>query len=91
LSNLPGIDPTVVANTGATDIRNLATGDDLATLLSDYNDAVMTLFLMVAATSSVTILGSVLVEWRSIKKAGEQSKAAVKPVEEKTEKEMEEA
>jgi predicted MFS family arabinose efflux permease len=67
LTNLPGITPSAVTSGGATELRNLASGDDLKTLLSDYNFAIIHVFYMVTATSAVTIFGSVLVEWRSLK------------------------
>jgi hypothetical protein len=80
-----------VVNTGATDVRGLADGDDLFKLLLDYNNALITLFYMVVATSGVTIFGSVLVEWRSMKKAGQQAKPIANPVGQEAENEKEEA
>jgi hypothetical protein len=75
-SNLPGISPTAVTNGGATSLRDLASGNDLTTLLSDYNVAIRDVFYMVAATSAMTIFGSVFVEWRSLKaRAQELAKA----------------
>ncbi|KAI1406851.1 putative efflux pump antibiotic resistance protein [Hypoxylon sp. FL1857] len=67
LKNLPGIDTSAVTSGGATELRQLASGDDLATLISDYNDALVDVFYMMIATSAITIFGSVLVEWRSLK------------------------
>ncbi|KIW77427.1 hypothetical protein Z517_09873 [Fonsecaea pedrosoi CBS 271.37] len=67
-ADLPGVDPHAVTTTsGATDLRNLAGGNDLAVLLADYNDALVHVFYLVVATCVATILGSVLVEWRSLK------------------------
>lgn len=78
LTNLPGIDVSAVTQGGATNLRNLVTGDDLTTLLSDYNTAIVHVFYLVAATCSITIIGSVLVEWRSLKaRAKEQEGQAV--------------
>jgi predicted MFS family arabinose efflux permease len=82
LTNLPGISPSAVTGSGATDLRNLVSADDLKTLLSDYNDAIVNVFYMVVATCAVTIFGSVLVEWRSLKAtAQEQAKEGVNPKE----------
>ena len=67
LTNLPGISPSAITGGGATDLRNLASGSDLDTLLADYNTAIVHVFYMVAAISAVTMFGSVLVEWRSLK------------------------
>ncbi|PTB70154.1 MFS general substrate transporter [Trichoderma citrinoviride] len=81
VSNIPGIDPDEVISAGATDLKNLVSGDDLKTLLLDYNDSLMPVFYLVAAISSATMLGSVFVEWKSLKKrankdAGITSEAA---------------
>jgi hypothetical protein len=45
----------------------LATGNELKTLLFDYNTAIMDVFYMVVAASALIIIGSMLVEWRSLK------------------------
>jgi MFS family permease len=75
LSNLPGISPGAITGNGATELRGLVSGDDLNTLLSDYNAAIVNVFYMVVATSAVTIFGSIFVEWRSIKtRAAKQAK-----------------
>ncbi|KFZ04713.1 hypothetical protein V501_09050 [Pseudogymnoascus sp. VKM F-4519 (FW-2642)] len=74
LANIPGISAKTVLDGGATDIKSLATGDNLQRLISDYNDSIVSVFYIVVATCSVTIFGSVLVEWRSLKaRAAEQS------------------
>ncbi|OBT58409.1 hypothetical protein VE04_00770 [Pseudogymnoascus sp. 24MN13] len=74
LANIPGISAKTVLDGGATDIKSLATGDNLERLISDYNDSIVSVFYIVVATCSVTIFGSVLVEWRSLKaRAAEQS------------------
>jgi predicted MFS family arabinose efflux permease len=74
LTNLPGISPSAITGSGATDLRNLVSGDDLKTLISDYNAAVVNVFYMVVATCAVTVFGSVLIEWRSLKaRAQEQA------------------
>jgi MFS family permease len=65
LTNLPD----AVIDNGATELRHLATGDDLNTLLSDYNTAILDVFYLNVATSCLTVFGSLLVEWRSLKAA----------------------
>lgn len=80
LANLPGISPDAVTGGGATELRVLASGDDLEVLLLDYNDAIVRVFYLATATSSVTIFGSLLVEWRSLKaRAAEQGGKNKKP------------
>jgi MFS family permease len=74
LSNLHGIDSHTVLSAGATQLRNIVSGDDLKTLLSDYNSAIVDVFYLIVATSAMTIFGSSLVEWRSLKvRAAEQA------------------
>ncbi|BCS26974.1 MDR family MFS transporter [Aspergillus puulaauensis] len=67
LTSQPGIDPGSVTGAGATNLRALASGDKLDALLSDYNDALVDVFYMVAATCAVSVFGALLVEWRSVK------------------------
>jgi predicted MFS family arabinose efflux permease len=75
LTNLPGIDADAITNGGATELRGLVSKENLDKLLADYNMAIVDVFYMVVATTSVTIFGSVLVEWRSLKaRAKEQAK-----------------
>ncbi|KAI1658936.1 major facilitator superfamily protein [Daldinia decipiens] len=74
LSNVPSINPSSVTGGGATELRNMVSGVELETLLSDYNAAIIDVFYMVIATCGITIFGSVLVEWRSLKaRAQEQA------------------
>jgi hypothetical protein len=74
LDSIPGINPQKILDGGATDLRNLATGDNLVKLISDYNDSIIGVFYIVVATCAVTIFGSLLVEWRSLKvRAAEQA------------------
>ncbi|KAI0836436.1 putative efflux pump antibiotic resistance protein [Hypoxylon sp. FL0890] len=74
LTNLPGINPSAVTSGGATELRHLASGDDLTTLISDYNAAIIDVFYMTIATTAATVFGSIFVEWRSLKaRAKEQA------------------
>ncbi|KAI0890922.1 putative efflux pump antibiotic resistance protein [Annulohypoxylon nitens] len=82
LTNLPGISPAAVTGGGATELRSLASGDDLATLLSDYNYALIDVYYMMIATAGLTIFGSIFVEWRSLKaRAKEQAGQSQKSTE----------
>jgi MFS family permease len=65
-----------VLDGGATKLRELVNGQDLTELLYDYNRAIVDIFYMVVATSSLTIIGSCLVGFKSLKSkaAGEASK-----------------
>lgn len=81
LTNLPGIDAAAVVDGGATELRHLATGGDLVTLIADYNDAIIATFYLMTATAAVTIFGAVFMEWKSMTKtakeqAGSKAKSA---------------
>ncbi|KAI1778401.1 major facilitator superfamily domain-containing protein [Hypoxylon cercidicola] len=92
VANLPNIDPSAIANGGATELRNMVSGDDLETLLSDYNGAIIDVFYLVVATFAVTIFGTVFVEWRSLKaRAAEQTGGPKKPSSAETTKTRESA
>jgi hypothetical protein len=79
LTNLPDINSQAVLDGGATEIRQLVSRDDLNTLLSDYNIAMVDVFYMLVATCALTVIGSLLVEWRSLKaRAAEQADEAIK-------------
>lgn len=81
LQNLSsGIDSETIVNTGATALRGLASGGDLDNLLSDYNLALRSVFYMIIVLSSVTIIGSVLVEWTNLKKVAEEQNERDKAV-----------
>jgi predicted MFS family arabinose efflux permease len=86
LTNLPGISPSAITGGGATELRNLTSGSDLNTLLSDYNTAIVHVFYMVAATSAVTMFGSVLVEWRSLKTRAKEQEGGTNKSQEVIEK-----
>ena len=88
VKNLPGISADAITKGGATSLRNLASGADLDVLLNDYNDALMDVFYLLVATSAATILGSVFVEWKSLKQAAEEETARNKALKEEREKRM---
>ncbi|KAF2663297.1 MFS general substrate transporter [Microthyrium microscopicum] len=78
LSNLPGIDPQAIITAGATDLKSLATGADLELLIADYNAAIVNVFYVMVATSALSMLGSLCVEWKSLKaRANEQESKPV--------------
>lgn len=81
LVNLPGISASSIANGGATAIRSLVSPDELGVLLLDYNNALKSVFYMATAMCAVTILGSVFVEWKSLKKVAAEQAQGNKAVE----------
>ncbi|CAJ0549775.1 Ff.00g033880.m01.CDS01 [Fusarium sp. VM40] len=65
--HVPGLDPYFVIATGATNIRNVIRAEWLDGVILAYNDALTTSFYVGAGTASATIIGALLVEWRSVK------------------------
>jgi hypothetical protein len=63
-----GLDPAVIVNTGATDLRDLVPAEQLAAVLEVYSEALRRVFLISAGLASVTILGALGLEWKSVKK-----------------------
>jgi hypothetical protein len=75
-SNLPDINANAVANGGATELRSLApNAQDLTILLQDYNSAIINVFYITVATSCLTIIGALSLEWKSLKKRAAEHKA----------------
>ncbi|KAL1303716.1 hypothetical protein AAFC00_007066 [Neodothiora populina] len=66
-----------IANTGATDLRNLIPANELPRLLVAYNAAIIDAFYVGLAMACMLIVGALAMEWKSVKKAKEQQQAAV--------------
>lgn len=62
------LDPTMVVNTGATDLRNLVPAEQLPAVLEVYNQALRQVFLLGTGLASVSILGALGLEWKTVKK-----------------------
>lgn len=67
LSGVAGLDAKVIVNTGATDLRSTVPLSQLNTVLNAYSYALTRVFILAAVLSACTILGSVAVEWKSLK------------------------
>jgi len=76
LSGIPGLDTEVILSTGATDLRKMVPEEYLATVLSFYNQALTRPFAIAIGLSAVSILGSVCMEWKNIKKIKQAKKDA---------------
>ena len=68
LATIQGIDVGSIAATGATDLRSMVPSSLLPQVLVAYNDALRTTFYLVTALTSATIVGSLAMEWKSVKK-----------------------
>jgi MFS family permease len=67
LTNLPSVNPEDVIKGGVTELRRLVTPDQLPILLQDYNNAIINVFYIVVATTSLTIFSCFLIEWKTVR------------------------
>ncbi|KAF5343449.1 hypothetical protein D9758_011826 [Tetrapyrgos nigripes] len=74
-SQVPGIDPGIVISTGATNLKNVVPANLLAAVLKVYNTALVDAYYVSTAMGCLMIVGSLAVEWRSVKKAQAQSQS----------------
>lgn len=63
----PSIDPRIVLATGATAIQKTIDKADLPGVTLAYNEALTHSFLVAAIMAALTIIGSLAVEWKSVK------------------------
>lgn len=66
-SNVPSLDPSIVLKVGATSLREKVGPEQIAGVLSAYNDALMHAFYVSVAMASFSIIGSAGMEWKSVK------------------------
>ena len=67
LGGISGIDVESVALTGATDLKNMVPASLLPQVLVGYNDALRATFYLITALTCCTIVGSLAMEWKSVK------------------------
>ncbi|MCJ1399322.1 hypothetical protein MMC11_002524 [Xylographa trunciseda] len=68
LASVPGLNPNIVVNTGATDLRNVVAPQDLGLVLVAYNHALTSVFQAAVGAACLAIIGALAMEWKSIKK-----------------------
>ena len=56
-----------VASAGATNLKNGVPGEYLSGVIQTYNDAVTQVFELVLVMACLTSIGSVAMEWRSVR------------------------
>lgn len=66
-SNVPSINPSIVLETGALSLRENVSPEDIAGVLIAYNDALTHAFYVSVAMASLSIIGAVGMEWKSVK------------------------
>ncbi|KAG6985279.1 MFS-type efflux pump MFS1, partial [Physcia stellaris] len=64
---VPGVDAVAVASSGATNIQHAVPAEYLHGVLVVYNDGIVQVFKLVLAMSCLTSIGSIMMEWRSVK------------------------
>lgn len=74
-TSVPSLDSNIDVGLGATDLRNAANPANIGAILHAYNDALMQAFYVAVAMSSLSIIGAVGMEWKSVK--GKPIEAAV--------------
>lgn len=67
VKSVPGIDPSIVLNTGATQLRNIVPAQYVGQVLEVYNSALSKTFYVGVATAILSMVGAVFVEWKSVK------------------------
>ena len=68
LAGLPGVTPESVVATGATDLRTAVGDGNLSRVLDAYNGALTDVFKVPLALACFSVIGALLMEWRSVKK-----------------------
>lgn len=69
MSQISGLDPAIVATTGATNLRQVVATKDLPRVIAVYNKAVTQVFYVAIAVSCMSVLGALAMEWKSVKRA----------------------
>lgn len=70
IKTVPTLDPSIVINTGATELSRAVTANDpsqLPGVLSAYNNALDQTYYVSVALACLTIFGAVGIEWKSVK------------------------
>jgi hypothetical protein len=69
---VPSIDPRIVVTAGATDLQRILPAKVLPDVILAYNTALTKTFLVSASMAAITIVGSMLMPWNSVKKKKEE-------------------
>lgn len=68
LSGLPGLDPKIIVNTGATELHRVVPSQYFGKVVDAYNYAVTRIFYCALGLALAQLVAGLCVEWRSIKK-----------------------
>jgi hypothetical protein len=67
IGKVPGLNPAIVLNTGATSIQHAIDPQFVADVLVVYNEALISAFYVATAMAALSLIGSLVMEWKSIK------------------------
>jgi len=65
---MPDLDPSTIANGGATSLRNMVSSEELPVVLGVYNDSMKSIWYLGLALACWVFLASFGMEWRSVRK-----------------------
>ena len=63
----PKVDVASILKAGATGLQSVVDKDDLPKILHVYNDALVQTFIVGAAMASISMIGALCMEWKSVK------------------------
>ncbi|KAJ7454683.1 putative efflux pump antibiotic resistance protein [Mycena latifolia] len=67
IAHVPGVSPALVLSAGATSLKNAIDPQYLSAVLQVYNDALTSAFYVSVAMAALSLVGSLVIEWKSIK------------------------
>ena len=67
VARVPDVDPQIVVNAGATSLAETIGAKDIREVLVAYNSAITQTWYVSVAMASLTIIGSLSMEWKSVK------------------------
>ncbi|KAM0512021.1 hypothetical protein ACHAPE_009265 [Trichoderma viride] len=76
LSDIPGLDPMMIVNTGATELAKTVPSEFLSAVINAYNYACTRIFIASVALTCASLLCAFGVEFRSIKKPNKEETKA---------------
>ncbi|KAF7331034.1 Major facilitator superfamily transporter [Mycena venus] len=66
-SQVPGLNPGLVLNAGATSLRDSVDAQYLPAVILAYNDALVSAFYVSIALACISLAGALTIEWKSVK------------------------
>ncbi|KAF7333853.1 Major facilitator superfamily transporter [Mycena venus] len=66
-SKLPGVNPAIILGAGAINLQGSVGAQDLATVISVYNDALVAAYRVSVVLACLSLLGALAMDWRSVR------------------------